>query len=185
MADYGMWNPDATLDKHLDALQPITIERLTDIVNIEDGIKYCRQLLVSYPGSILGLIARSALPDLFHRAFECTNEIEYLNDAISAARDHLNTPAPPMHHSLSHLNLILSSSARLELLHRREDLDELMQLFAMAAKHENVLLIRHAMMLWDWVWMACRFMHPSASTVISQTESPRESSAMRKANWAI
>jgi len=157
-------SPGATLDKHLDALQPITIEHLTDIVNIEDGIKYCRQLLVSYPGSILGLIARSALPDLFHRAFECANEIEYLNDAILAAQDHLDIPAPPTHHSRSHLNLISSLSARLELLHRREDLDELMQLFAMAAMHENVLLIRHSPILWDWVWMACRFMHPSAST---------------------
>jgi CHAT domain-containing protein len=156
-------NPDTTLDKHLDALQPTTIELLTDIVTIEDGIKYCRQLLVSYPRSFLGLVARSALPNLFHRAFECTNEIEYLNEAISAARDHFNTAGPPTHRRLSHLILIESLSARLELLHHREDLDELMQLFAMAAKHENVLL-RHSPISWNWVWMACRFRHPSAST---------------------
>ena len=156
-------NPDATLNKYVDALQPTTIELLTDIETVEDGIKYCRQLLVSYPSSILDLVARSALPNLFHCAFKCTNDIEYLNEAISAARDRFNA-GPPMFRTLSHLILIDSLSARLELLNHKEDLDELMQLFAMAAKHESVLLMRHSPISWAWVSMACRFRHPSAST---------------------
>ena len=156
-------NPDATLNKYLVALQPTTIELLTDIETVEDGIKCCRQLLVSYRSSFLGLVAHSALPNLLHRAFKCTNEIEYLNEAISAARDHFNTGLP-IHRILSHLILIDSLSARLELLYHREDLDELMQLFAMAAKHENVLLMRHSPISWAWVSMACRFRHPSAPT---------------------
>jgi hypothetical protein len=47
--------------KHSLALSPYTIERLTNIVDVEDGVKYCQQLLASYPSSGLALEACLAL----------------------------------------------------------------------------------------------------------------------------
>jgi hypothetical protein len=75
--------PTMTFIKHGGRLQPTEVQCLTDVAEIKDGINYCQQLLASYPGNFLAPVARSALPDLFFRAFECTNEIEYLNNAIS------------------------------------------------------------------------------------------------------
>jgi len=82
--------PTTTYSRHLSALL-FSINRLTDVADIEDGINYCRQLLASYPDHLLTHDARRALANLLRRAFECTNEIEYLNRAISASRDSLNT----------------------------------------------------------------------------------------------
>src|SRR6266851_2301619 len=80
-----------THQKHWIALQPSTINHRTDIVDIEDGVNYCRQLIVSYPGYDFATKAHLTLGCLLYHAFECTDNIEYLNRAISAAQDGLNT----------------------------------------------------------------------------------------------
>jgi hypothetical protein len=95
-------------------------------------------LLVSCPGSPLFPIHR-ALFKLFYRAFEVTNEIECLNKAISAARDHINTKTTDSLIgrliSLSHLELSLST--RLELLNLGEDLNGFMEVHAMPTEYKN------------------------------------------------
>jgi len=65
--------------EHVDALT--SFSHLTDVADTEDGVKYCQQLLSSCPRSQLAPVARLALSDLFYRAFECTNQVEYLNKA--------------------------------------------------------------------------------------------------------
>jgi hypothetical protein len=67
------------------------IDQLTDIADIEDGIKYCRLLLVSYHRSDLASVTQVALGMLLGHAFRLTHKIEYLNEAISSTRDGLNT----------------------------------------------------------------------------------------------
>jgi len=114
---------ETTFDKHYDALSSSTINRLTDIADIEDGVNYCQQLIASYPDHLFAPDARIALGVLLGRAFECTNEIEYVNRAISAGRDSLNTANSRHNRFLSLLTLIPPLLTRLSLLRRREDLN--------------------------------------------------------------
>jgi len=81
--------PTATFSKHVNALNPMNIKSLTNLADIEDTVKYCRQLLASYPGSKVAPFAHKALPNLFCHAFDLTNEIKYLDEAIAAAQDHI------------------------------------------------------------------------------------------------
>jgi hypothetical protein len=61
-----------------------------DLANMKEAIKYYRIVLTSYPpGSRYSIIASLSFSDLLFRAFKCTNEIEYLNEAISFTQDHL------------------------------------------------------------------------------------------------
>jgi CHAT domain-containing protein len=156
-----------TFAKHFNALQAAFADRLTDIVDIEDGVKYCRQLLASYSSSDLAPPARAALGFLFHRAFKCTNEIGYLDEAISAARDHINTIDPPIYRDLSRFRLMSCLSFRLDLDRRIEDLNELMQLCATTVgSNPPALLGKNTIntILCRWPSIARAFGHPSTST---------------------
>ena len=146
-----------TSGKHIDALKASYINQLTDVANIEDGIKYCRHLLVLYPRSQLASAAQFALVGLLHRAFERTHEIEYLNEAISATRDAINTTIP-LHSRVAFLVRFTSFlSARLELLHREEDLHELMQLFPTVADYSVANLHDQHPISFHWAIIARRF----------------------------
>jgi tetratricopeptide (TPR) repeat protein len=124
--------------KHLDALRAYCSNQLTDMANIEDGIKYCRQLLVSYPRSGLTSVAQLTFGNLLNRAFERTHKIGYLNEAILATRGGINTADSLYTHVPLLLGLIILLSTRLELLYREEDFHELMQLFPTAPDYSSV-----------------------------------------------
>ena len=152
------------LNVHMTALSQDSIGRLTDIADIEDGIEYCRQV-ASYADSQLAPHARSALSNFFWRAYECTNEIEYLNKAISVARDSINSPDPLLFRLSSLRNIIGYLLSRLHRLRHREDLNELMQLYPTAAKYECGRLHHQpeGLISFQWAWVAHCFGHPSAS----------------------
>jgi hypothetical protein len=156
--------PNATYSKHVNALGPLHIQCLTDLADIEDAVKYCRQLLASHPTSKVAPFARKALPDLFHRAFDLTNEIKYLNDAITAARGHINTaPERQVFRNISLLELISCLSIRLHLSNCRQDLEELMHAYEMVAKIENSGFINKYSSSCQWASSARRFGHSSIS----------------------
>jgi CHAT domain-containing protein len=159
--------PATELMRHNAALHsvryPLT-KRLTDIAYIEDGIKYCRQLLASHPFSLIAPMARSVLPDLLRRAFGCTTKIEYLNGAISAARDHVNTADAQMIRVLSMFKLQNFLLIRFNQLHRREDLNELMQMWPVIAKHERAFSAGQFLISATWPLLARGIGHPSTST---------------------
>jgi CHAT domain-containing protein len=153
--------------KHCIALHSVRYpftERLTDRGYIEDAIKYCRQVLASYPFSSIAPMARSVLPELLYRAFECTNEIEYLDGAISAAQDHVNTTDVLATRFLSIFRLQNFLVTRFDLLHRREDLDEVMQMWPMVAKHERMFFAGQFTISATWPSLARGIEHPSTST---------------------
>jgi len=159
----------SVLHDHSNALDLPSIDRLTDIADIEDGIEYCRQLNASYPNSAFACSTRSILPYFFWRAFKCTDEMEYLNKAISAARDHsTNTTDGLMSQTSSVGQLIIYLSTRLGVLgfgpYYREDLNELMQLYPMAAKYQSPYLDVRDLFSFEWASTARRFGHPSALT---------------------
>ena len=156
-----------TFSKHFNALQAAFTDRLSSIADIEDGVKYCRQLLASYPSSGLAPPARAALGFFFHRAFKCTNEIEYLDKAISAARDHIDTIDPPIYRDLSRFRLMSCLSFRLDLLRRVEDLNELMELCATTVGSSPLALLGKNTIntiLCRWPSIARAFGHPSTPT---------------------
>ena len=150
--------------EHIDALNTSYIDQLTDIANIEDGIKYCRHLLVSYPRSGLSPAAQEALGSLLYRAFQFNHKIEYLNEAISTMRDGINTTNLLGSRETFFLKVISFLSTRLELLHHEEDLHELMQLFPTAAECGLLGSYNRHIISFYWAITARRFGHPSAST---------------------
>ena len=169
--------PMTTYNKHSSALLPSTIDRRTDVADIEDGVNYCRQLIASYPDHPLAAFARVASGLLLLRAFECTDDVEYLNGAISAARNNLNTPNTSFARSVSRDTLISSLLTRLPLLKHGEDLDEIIQLLAIAA--ENTAQEFHRLRyLCHWALVARDFGHSSVDArprAHTSRRSPRRS----------
>ena len=162
--------------QYINVLRASYIKQLTDIANIEDGIKYCRLLLVSYPRGQLASIALLALGGLLYRAFKCTHKIGYLNEAISATRDGINT-ADSLHSRVALLSSLISLlSTRLELLRHEEDLHVLMQLFSTAADSSPVDLHDRRPISSDWACIARRFRHPSAPTAYDRAMSSMQAS---------
>ena len=167
--------PNATFSKHVNALNPMNIKSLTDLADIEDAVKYCRQLLASHPGSKVAPFARKALPNLFRHAFDITNEIKYLDEAIAAARDHINT-APERHffRNVSLLELISCLSIRFRLSNRRQDLNELMDAYTIVSKLENATFIDKYSSSCKWASSARRFGHSSVSVAYNCAMSSME-----------
>ena len=167
-------NPE-TVIKHIDTLQAYASKPVTDITSIEDGIKYCRHLLVSYPRSGLAPLAQQVLGHFLRRAFEYTNKMEYLNEAISSTRDAINT-AHSRHTRVQLLmGLILFLSIRLARLRQEEDLHELMQLFPTVADDSFVNAPDEPCSVF-WARIARKFGHPSASTAYDHAMSRMQAS---------
>ena len=153
-----------------------SINDLIDIVDIEDRITFCEQLIASYPSSRFARIAHFSLGSLFGRAFECTSEIKYLNRGISITRENINTPGPIHLRDGSLIGLIAFLETRLNLFHSREDLDELMQIYPMVSAHQHVASSQACPMSCYWASIAHRFGHPSASTAYDQAISSIQAS---------
>ena len=153
-----------TLEKHIHALQASYINQLTDMANIKDGIKYSQHLLVSYPRSRLASVALLGLGNLLHCAFQCTHKIGYLNKAISATQDGINTTDSLDSHVSLPVTLIELLSTHFRLLCHEEDLHELMQLFSTMAYNSSVCAHDRFPISFEWVSFACCFGHPSAPT---------------------
>ena len=148
---------------HLALLAPY-INQFTDIANIEDGIKYCRLLLVSYPRSDLAEFAQLALGLLLNCAFRVTHKIEYLNEEISSTRDAINAIESLLPRTALLQRLMTSLAKRLELLRHEEDLHELMELFPIVASYGSTNSYRGLPISFYWASIARTFGHPSAST---------------------
>jgi CHAT domain-containing protein len=156
-------NSPSKFIQHLNALLLVPYKHLTDIADIEDGIKYCRQLLTSFPRSTPAPYARIALTLLIYRAFECTNRMEYLHGAIATARHHINTADPQTFVSASLQMLVRLLHKRFYKLCSIEDLDELLRLYPIAAKHENIVSADQFATSCQWASIAHRFGHHSTS----------------------
>ena len=146
------------------------------VADIKDALDYCRTLLSSHPASPLSPYVHSALAELLDRAFERTEEIEYLNEAISVLRVNLNTSGSLDLRLHSQRRLAWCLSTRLCRLGRREDLDEVMQLFPMAAQSEQVSLPHQLSISYMWAELARFFGHPSTPTAYGRAISFMESS---------
>ena len=166
-------DPDSmTHSDHLGALAP-HIHQFTDLAYIEDGIKYCR-LLLSH--GMLAFSGQSTLVMLLHRAFRLTHKIEYLNEAISSARDGINAFDSFVDRVPLLRALITSLSIRLDLVYNEEDFHELMQLFPTAVSYDLANSHCRPPTSLDWASIARSFGHPSASTAYEHAMSWMEAS---------
>ncbi|KAF8461958.1 CHAT domain-containing protein [Russula ochroleuca] len=148
--------------KHLDAI--LSIDRITDRAEVEEAVKYCRLLLASsHHGSVFARLGGMALGVLLPRAFACTNKIEYLNEAISVLRDNFSTQGVQQANFSVIEGLISSLSIRFNLLHRREDFDEIMQLFPVAVNDECARTPDRFLLSCDWARIARNSGHSSTS----------------------
>ena len=150
--------------EHLDAIHFAFSDHITDGAELEEVIKYYRLLLASsHRGSVLSHKAGTALGVLLHRAFSCTNKIDYLNGAISVLwdnfnnRDEQNNQFPVIRH------LISSLFSRFCLLQLEEDLNEIMELFRIAANYERVTTPERFSHSTFWANIARVAGHPSTS----------------------
>jgi len=115
--------------------------RMSDIAEIEEAIEPCRLLLASFhPCGICRSAAVCALGGILLRAFWFTNNIEYVNEAISILQESLNSPNAKRFGVA--LLLIRFLSIRFDSSRSREVFGEIMRLFQMAVGHRGVM-IRH------------------------------------------
>ena len=136
---------------------------MTDMAEIEEAIEPSRRLFASFvPGDEFKAITIKLFGDLLHRAFQLTNDIEYLNEAISIHREGLNLP----YAEDCRLDLFLISFlfTRHTLRSSREDLDEIMQLYQMAVDHRGTKISDRFQYSCDWAQLARIHSHPSTST---------------------
>ena len=165
-----------TLGNHIYALRASYVNQLTDIANIEDGIMYCRHLLISYPRSEFASSAQSTLGLLLFRAFQFTHEIGYLDEAISATRDGINTVGSLSSRVALLVGLISFLTNRLELLCHEEDLHEVMQLFPTVADYSLADSHHKHPFTCAWASIARRYRHPSTSTAYEHAMSSIQAS---------
>ena len=163
--------PRAICMQHIQRLNELHLNDFTDIADIEGGIEYCRQLLACCPDSQLAPLARFTLLSLFFRAFSSTHEIKYLNEGISAAREDVDPAHRLIPRFHPYLVLISFLSVRLRLLRRRDDLDELMQLFPVVSRYEHVAFLNSIPISYQWALIAHEFAHPSTSTAYDRAMS--------------
>ena len=115
---------------HIEAI--VSILKVTDLVNIERAIEYCRLCLTSpYSHRQLTLVV---LGHLLHRVFELTGDIDHLQESITVNRDLIKMPLAGVPVNLLTIaewlmNRLLS---RFKLFKDRRDMDEIVELFAVA-----------------------------------------------------
>ena len=152
--------------KHFYAL--FSIDRITDGAEVEGAIEYCRHLFASsHHGSEFAYLVVKKLCELLHRAFSCTNKIEHLDEAISVlryTRDNFNTRLGSTPGTKIPVigELISCLSIRLNLLHLRDDFNEIMQLYAMAVNDERGNAPDQFLLSCEWARIAHDFGHPCA-----------------------
>jgi len=127
------WAVSEERAKYLEALDSVYLAK--DIVEITEAIEFCQLLLEQTPPSnIATYLPARALGNVLFHAFECTDNIEYLNKSITAFRNMLEMPSTKWacFQAISRLHNALL--ARHVLSGDQKDFDEVMQLCSMASK---------------------------------------------------
>ena len=149
-------------EEHLRALKSVC--STTDLVEIEDAIKYCRLLLASNPPSRLIFRSALSLGKVLLHAFKCTDKFEYLDQSVATFRDMLNMPIPSYTRFSVLEELLNALLVRISLSGERNDLDEAMKLQSIASKDTHAMVQVRFLTSCKWALLARLYGHPSAST---------------------
>ncbi|KAI0296883.1 hypothetical protein BC826DRAFT_1127639 [Russula brevipes] len=143
-----------------------TMRRITEMADVEEAIKCYRLFLASLqpspsPGDMIASVAIENWGDLLLRGFQHTRKLDYLNESITVYRGILKAPHVPFPVIR---NLISSLFSRFFLSNDRKDLDELMQLYPIAATDTYTSAPRRFDISCQWAIAARAYKHPSTST---------------------
>ncbi|KAI9450792.1 CHAT domain-containing protein [Russula earlei] len=145
-------------------------DHITEMADIEEAIQYHRLALASssHPrASISGDLATltgTALGEMLHKAFLCTNNLDHLNESISVLRNRLTITVESWNHFILAVRLCEPLLTRFRLLHHEEDLNEMMQLYQAAVNNERALTPRRLNASCLWAQIAHKYGHPCTST---------------------
>jgi len=140
------------------------IDRIVDIADVPEAIKYCKLLLASLPpADDFALLSAIKLGDALHRMFTHTTNTEYLDASIAVWRDTTKFPASPWKHDAV-TKLTRALFFRFLSSNDRKDFDELMRLFPIAANDVFGWIPSRFNISCMWTWMARSSGHPSTST---------------------
>jgi len=135
----------------------------TDTDEIEPAIEVCRRLLDYFPIKFVGTsFAFSQFAYLLLRGFECTNNIEYVDEAITILHEDPNFLDEKGSGILRILIELLST--RFNIRRSREDLDEIVQLYQMVADRRRHIITFRFLNSCEWAELARSHSHPSTST---------------------
>ena len=162
---------------HLDALA--TVCRTTHIAEIAEAIEYCQLLLaLTPPFNAITYFPAEALGQVLFHAFECTDNIEYLDKSIVAFRDILEMPSTKLGHFQVILRLFNALSYRCNLSGDEKDFDEIMQLCSIASKDEYANVLDQFRFSYTWAINARHNGHHTTSTAYETTLSLMENTLL-------
>ena len=139
--------------------------RITDSVQLEDAVKYCRLFFApSHHSSAfvhdVGRTLCTLLERGFSRANEIKNKIECINEVISVQRV-ISKTRGVLGDKYPLMKLITSLGIRFLLLSRVEDLNEMIELFPTAANDEHERISNRFLISCEWARCARTRRHPS------------------------
>ncbi|KAI0294715.1 CHAT domain-containing protein [Multifurca ochricompacta] len=151
--------------------------RTSDIKDLEEVIKYRRMLRLSTDTShpFWFQLALSLGDDLY-TAFECSNEVVYLDESITLYRSVLEMPNSEAIRLRLIRPLVLSLVERFNLLSRRQDLDEIMPLFPMGVSDTFASMPDRFAFSCLWAFVTRGTRHPSVSVAYEKAMSLMQSS---------
>src|SRR5260221_4354784 len=153
---------------HLHAL--MSMDRITNRMDIDEAIKYCRLLLASlqqspaFPITMRDSIIMRSCGFLRH-AFELTNNPEYLDESIDVLRRMLKLPHAEWTEFPVIQLLLVPLLSRFMLSGDSKDFDEMMQLFPIAATNtsQGATTRFNVACKWaDWAWLHDHSSTPTA-----------------------
>jgi len=152
--------------RHLNVV--VSMDCITDKVNIEEAVKYCRRLLVWLQRShddvtIITHLTLIKTGKFLYHAFELTNNAEYLNESIGVYRDILKMPHAQWIHFEVVKCLISSLFFRYRLSEDERDMYEIFRLYPIAATNTYAKVPNRFEISCEWAQVARASGHPSTS----------------------
>lgn len=151
--------------------------RTSDLPDIKMAIRYRRMLLAppfsDHPFSFISL---SFLCDDLLIAFGCTGFVDYLDESIILHHNLLTMQDAKALHFAVLRRLVPALCVRYHLLRRRQDLDEMMRLFPIAADDRYVSVADRFKFSCLWAFLARHFGHSSVSSAYESAISLSRSS---------
>jgi len=140
----------------------------TDRAGVEEVIEWCRRYLEpSQSTNIPTLLDTIRLARVLKRAFDCTDDVVHLDESITLFRDILKSLASPSTHLRPPIiiqELISALFSRVFRLRQAVDVEEMMQLYPIAAADTYETIPNRFHISCQWAVLARGYRHPSTST---------------------
>ncbi|KAI0293136.1 CHAT domain-containing protein [Multifurca ochricompacta] len=151
--------------------------RTNDITDLEEVIK-CRRVLLASADTSHSFGSKTAfyLGFNLYMAFECSNKMEYLDESITMNRGVLEMQSTQPYYFISILQLFVTLSKRFRLLGRRQDLDEMIELFPLAVNDKFAKVPDLFALSCVWASAARTARHPSVAVMYEKAMSIIQSS---------